>query len=79
MNIPDEAVEAAAQALRNAFDTGVIYFDEQAKMAVLAAAPFLLARGWDEGFIEAGPAHMRNYDERNLPTSRERNPYRSQG
>jgi len=41
--IPAEAVEAAAQALRDAFDWGVDGFEEQAKRALEAAAPHMLA------------------------------------
>lgn len=41
--IPAEAVEAAAEALRDAFDWGVDGFDEQAKRAIEAAAPYMQA------------------------------------
>lgn len=41
MNIPGRAVEAAADALREAFDWGVTGFSEQALRALGAAIPFL--------------------------------------
>ena len=41
--IPEAAVEAAASALRDAFDWGVSGFDEQARKALEAAAPLLVA------------------------------------
>lgn len=47
--IPDAAVEAAAQALRDAFDWGIDGFEEQAKTALEAAAPHLMASVWNQG------------------------------
>lgn len=49
MNIPEEAVIAAAYALREAFDMGLDGFEEQARAALEAAAPRLQATAWDEG------------------------------
>jgi len=46
--IPDEAVEAAAWALRDAFDWGVDGFEEQAKRALEAAAPHIIAAHFRE-------------------------------
>lgn len=40
--IPAEAIEAAGQALRDAFDWGVTDFDKQARAALKAAAPHML-------------------------------------
>jgi len=42
--IPAEAVEAAAKALREAFDWGVDGFDEQAKRAIEVASSHMLGR-----------------------------------
>jgi hypothetical protein len=61
MNIPDEAVEAAAQALRDAFDWGVTDFDKQARAALEAAAPHMMAGAWDEGRETSGPYPVNPY------------------
>lgn len=50
--IPEAAVEAAAGALRDAFDWGVTDFDKQARAALEAAAPHMLAGAWDEGVAD---------------------------
>jgi len=47
--IPDEAVEAAAEAIDYALQTGMGVGD-MARDALEAAAPHLLAQGWDEGY-----------------------------
>lgn len=39
--IPEAAIEAAGQALRDAFDWGVTDFDKQARAALEAAAPHM--------------------------------------
>ena len=46
--IPEASVEAAGQALRDAFDWGVTDFDKQARAALEAAAPYMLAALADE-------------------------------
>ena len=46
---PDAAVDAAAQALRDAFDRGIGGFEEQAVAALEAAAPHLMAEAWNCG------------------------------
>ena len=51
--IPEAAVEAAGQALRDAFDWGVSGFDEQARKAIEAAAPHLMAQALEEAADEA--------------------------
>jgi len=57
--IPDEAVEAAAKALRDAFDWGVDCFEKQAKRALEAAAPYLQSAAWQRG-VEDGYHHRPN-------------------
>jgi hypothetical protein len=42
--IPVEAVEAAVDALREAFDMGVGGFEEQARIMLEAAAPYMQAQ-----------------------------------
>jgi len=56
MNISDEAVETAARALRDAFDRGEGGFDELAREALKAAAPYMLAEAWNDGH-NAGVDH----------------------
>ena len=46
--IPDAAVEAAAKALRDAFDWGVGDFDKQARAALEAALPYMLSHEREE-------------------------------
>lgn len=51
MNIPDEAVEAAAQAWEEACEQGKAGpgYRDAWSAAIEAAAPLLMARAWDEG------------------------------
>jgi hypothetical protein len=81
--ISDEAVEAAA---RNLYATFAPYSWEsllpsrqniwrnQTRLALEAAAPFIAAQAWDEGFKQGGPMHDVNMDD---PDAHTRNPYRS--
>ena len=83
MNIPDEAVEAAALALLER-DYGVRdwsivteqvkgnYLDE-ARTALEAAAPHLMAQAWDEGERVGFEESFRDNDPRHT-----RNPYRAE-
>lgn len=54
MNIPEAAVEAAGQALRDAFDWGVTDFDKQARAALEAAAPHIRAQALREAATTFG-------------------------
>lgn len=54
MNIPDEAVEAALEAMEDmAFlingELGTVYRHDAIRAALEAAAPFLMGQAWDEG------------------------------
>lgn len=82
MNIPDEAVEAAAKASyhhndNEGWDTEAKWFKhdflEDARAQLEAAAPILMAQAWAEGFKQGGPMHDVNYDD---PDAHKRNPYR---
>jgi len=50
--IQEAAVQAAGQALRDAFDWGVTDFDEQARKALEAAAPHLKAQALEDAAAE---------------------------
>ena len=67
--IPEAAVEAAGQALRGAFDWGVADFDKQARAALEAAAPHMLAEAWDDGH-SAGIDHADGLDGGSNPYDR---------
>jgi hypothetical protein len=72
--IPDEAVEAAYAHL-GPDDTGFRYVNKARLRGLLeAAAPFIAAQAWDEGFKQGGPMHDENMDD---PDAHTRNPYRS--
>jgi hypothetical protein len=45
------------------------------KVILEAAAPFIAAQAWDEGFKQGGPMHDVNMDD---PDAHTRNPYRRQ-
>jgi hypothetical protein len=83
MTVPDEAVEAAAQRVwwefegrpwLHATDEMKDPYLYQVRLALTAAAPFIAAQAWDEGFKQGGPMHDVNYDD---PDAHTRNPYRS--
>jgi hypothetical protein len=65
--ISDEAVEAAMFAFANA--PYLVTNQEQMQLALEAAAPYLLAQGWDEGVAYVFEGGAEVHDE---------NPYRSQ-
>lgn len=70
MTVPDEAVEAAARAFysdayEDIFQADKEFPQAQMREAIAAAAPFIAAQAWDEGWDAA-------YGE-----TGERNPYRS--
>lgn len=54
MNIPDEVVEAAIEALRTPVPPyraeGVMTWEQIARCVLEAAAPHLLAKAWDDAF-----------------------------
>lgn len=66
-----KAIDAAAEALRDAFDRGEGGFEEQARAALEAAAPHMLAECWDQA-IEAHKAWT--WDDENIDPLT--NPYR---
>jgi hypothetical protein len=68
MNISDEAVEAAAKAISRSLGLNLT---DQARLALEAAAPHMLANAWDEGNI-AGVFDLPS-EQHATP-----NPYRSQ-
>lgn len=71
MNIPDEAVKAAAAALKRRLGNVLTGDDTEWEMdaytVLTAAAPFIAAQAWDEGSWAA----------QSWKLPRERNPYRS--
>jgi hypothetical protein len=83
MRVPDEAVEAAKVAMQEVTPPpGVSKADWLKKHgrsallagAIEAAAQFIAAQAWDEGFKQGGPMHDVNMDD---PDAHTRNPYRS--
>lgn len=74
MNIPDEAVEAAASKVLEALDRGFTAY-QIAYAALEAAAPFIAAQAWDEG-MQAG--YLNRANETWAGISPLNNPYRSQ-
>lgn len=87
MNIPDEAVEAAANAVHDEFcrdpyhagHTGPACYDYkvEARTILEAAAPHMLADAWDKGFDRGFYDPLAGRD-RDASESRAANPYRSQ-
>jgi hypothetical protein len=80
VNIPDEAVEAAAKVLceqmwENAHEKQRAYAREEARLALEAAAQYIAAEAWDEG-EQAG---AMNHAAEEYPEVKDiTNPYRSQ-
>lgn len=72
MNIPEAAVEAAAQATWDDVDylQNYDYHKEVTAKALEAAAPLLMAQAWDEGAEAAWSSPYKEWDD---PTT---NPYR---
>lgn len=70
--IPETAVEAAARALyryeyQNFTQDELMFALKQARLALEAAAPYMLARAWDEG---------READDFEVSIGMDGNPYR---
>jgi len=74
MAVPDEAVEAAANIIRERDYPDYTPDLDFARRVLRVAAPFIAAQAWDEGFKQGGPMHDVDYDDPNAHT---RNPYRS--
>jgi len=86
MHVSDAAAEAVARVLvahqRQSAGSclcgwsrlGLSHPEHQAALVIEAAAPFIAAQAWDQGFKQGGPMHDVNMDD---PDAHERNPYRS--
>ncbi|QOT15895.1 hypothetical protein [Paenarthrobacter sp. YJN-5] len=74
--VPDEAVEAAAWVVltgtKNEFEAATI-----ARAALTAAAPFIAAQAWDEGFAAGKSRAMRHMSDEPGLSLNVPNPYRS--